>query len=95
MQEPTAAGQSENIAETPLGKELVIALPNTCTLRCGEGTEQQWGGYVRVCDPAGEELLYWDVQEWAEQPENIMGVIFSAATSSLETLCELRGDLDA
>ena len=60
-------------------EELVIPLPNGNTLRCGQGTEYQWGGYVRLCNPKGEELAYWDCAEWEEDPEFVMGAIFGQA----------------
>lgn len=59
--------------------EIIIPLPNGNTLRCGEGDEHQWGEYVRICDPKGDELFYWDRQEWADESECVMGAIFSAA----------------
>ena len=61
------------------GQELVIPLPNGNTLRCGQGEEYNWGGYVRVCSSHGEELMYWSAMEWEEDPEAIMGAIFGYA----------------
>jgi hypothetical protein len=63
-----------------LPNEIIIDLPWGGTLRCGPGEEHRWGGYVRVCDEKGEELdgCYWDNQEWKEEPELVMGAIFSA-----------------
>ena len=63
--------------------EQIIPLPNGRTLRCGPGEAHQWGGYVRVCDIDGNEIAYWDKQEWAEDPECVMGAIFAAATGGL------------
>lgn len=58
--------------------ELVIPLPNGSTLRCGPGTPM-FGGYVRILDSRDQEVVYWDANEWAEDPECVMGAIFGAA----------------
>ena len=34
--------------------------------------------YVRVCDPAGRELCYWNSDEWMEDPQVVMGAILGA-----------------
>ena len=60
-------------------EELIIPLPNGYTLRCGEGDEYQWGGYVRICDKRGREMLYWSHEDWKEDSECVMGAIFAAA----------------
>ena len=59
--------------------ELCLYTTNGNTVRCGEGEEYQWGGYVRVCDKNGNELFYRDSHEWEESPEEVMGAIFVAA----------------
>jgi len=59
--------------------EIEIPLPWGGTLRCGEGDSHQHGGYVRVCDAKGKEVVYWDKQEWADEPESVMGAMFRAA----------------
>lgn len=35
--------------------------------------------YVRVCDPLGREIAYWDSDEWANEPTVIMAALLSAA----------------
>ena len=65
-------------------KEIIIPLPNGNTLRCGEGEENQYGGYVRICDPNEGEILYFDKEEWAEAPEEVMGSIFRVAMENLD-----------
>ena len=60
-------------------KELIIPLPNGKTLRCGPGEKHQYGGYLRICDKQGKELLYWDVNEWEEDGESVIGAVFAAA----------------
>ena len=65
--------------------EIVIALPWGGTLRCGEGEDYAHGGYVRVCDKRGRELplCYWDKQEWADDPELVMGAIFASTQKTV------------
>ena len=50
-------------------RELEVPLANGGTLRCGEGDDCQWGGYLRICDPGGNEILYWDRAEWEAKGE--------------------------
>lgn len=67
--------------------ELVINLANGCTLRCGPSEDgTMYGGYVRICDADGNEIVYWDQQEWADDPELVMGAIFGGATGPLDKL---------
>lgn len=73
-------------------REITIPLPNGCTLRCGEGDTYEWGGYVRIVSPIGDELLYWDANEWEEESESVMGAIFGAAITPLGSIMGKRGD---
>lgn len=67
--------------------ELIINLANGCTLRCGPSEDEtMYGGYVRICDAQGNEIVYWDQQEWADEPELVMGAIFGAGTCPLDKL---------
>jgi hypothetical protein len=59
-------------------KEIKIPL-NGGTLRCGEGTKHEYGGYVRLCNSKGTELLYWSADEIGDDPESVIGAIFAAA----------------
>ena len=34
--------------------------------------------YVRVCGREGDELVYWSVDEWAENPELVCGALLGA-----------------
>lgn len=36
--------------------------------------------YVRVLSPQGDERVYWTSQEWAEDPEGVMGALMGAIT---------------
>ena len=59
-------------------QELIIPLPSGYDLRCGPGEQHQWGGYVVLTDPLGNERYHWDMYEWAEDPEGVIGAIFAA-----------------
>lgn len=59
--------------------ELIIPVSDGWTLRCGPGADHEWGGYVRIVNPAGREEGYWDKAEWGESPEEVMGAIFAMA----------------
>lgn len=67
-----------------MNEELIISLENKCTLRCF------YGDHVRICDPNGNEILYWDSNEWAEDPVSVMGAIFSYSLTPLSQLLENR-----
>ena len=67
-------------------KEIILPLPSGCTLRCGEGQINTWGGLVRICDPRGNEIVYWDQQEWADESEEVMGAIFNIARMPLQKM---------
>lgn len=63
--------------------ELIIPLPNGNTLHCGPGQHRMYGDYVRICDSDGEELIYWDQDEWKCDPELVMGAIFNCAVNGV------------
>ena len=57
--------------------EIVIPLENGGSLRCGEGEDYQWGGYLRICDAEGNEVVFWDVNEIEEDAESVIGAVFA------------------
>lgn len=64
--------------------EVVVDLQDGCTLRSGvyrpsDPDAFTSGEYVRLCDKSGEELLYWDWEEWARDPVLVMGAIINSA----------------
>jgi hypothetical protein len=61
--------------------EVVVQLADGCSLRSGvyEGGTFTSGEYVRLCDSDGKEILYWDHQEWADDPVLVMGAIINSA----------------
>lgn len=69
--------------------ETVLTLSNGWSLRSDAGDN------VRLCEPDGSERLYWDSNEWHEDPVGVMAAIFDAATSvvTTEQLAELREEM--
>lgn len=64
--------------------EVVVQLADGCTLRSGvyqpnEPGALTSGEYVRLCDEYGNEILYWDQDEWATDPALVMGAIINSA----------------
>ncbi len=63
--------------------EVVIDLRDGCTLRSGVYKVNEpnliSGEYVRLCDADGKEILYWDQDEWRDDPALVMGAIMNAA----------------
>lgn len=71
--------------------EIIIPLENGGSLRCGSGEFHLWGGYVRICDDEGNEMVYWDSQEFEEDAECVLGAVFAYAQKSLpQILVALR-----
>lgn len=63
---------------------VVVRLADGWTLRSGvydqaSDAAMTSGEYVRLCDPDGDEHLYWDQEEWATDPALVMGAIINAA----------------
>ena len=78
---PTDAITNQTI-DAAYDAECVIRLEGGGEIRC-ESFEANPGGtsYVRVMDPAGREIAYWNSDEWQEQgqAEEVMGAILGAA----------------
>lgn len=65
--------------------EVIVKLADGCTLRSGVYDPSARGAltageYVRLCDPDGEEIHYWDKEEWSVDPALVMGAIMVAAS---------------
>lgn len=65
--------------------EVIVKLADGCTLRSGVYDPGAPGAltageYVRLCDPDGEEIHYWDKEEWSVDPALVMGAIMTAAS---------------
>lgn len=60
--------------------EIVVQLANGCSLRSADD-KRLAGGYVRLVDPNGVELQYWDKAEWERDPVLVMGAILCAAAA--------------
>lgn len=41
-------------------------------------TNPQGTSYLRVLEPHGKEIAYWDANEWEENPENVIGAVCGA-----------------
>jgi len=71
-------------AQALMDNEVVVKLVDGSTMRSGVYEQRQdspiSGEYVRVCDESGEEYLYWDSSEWADDPEFCMGAIISCVS---------------
>jgi len=66
----------------PSSNETKIPLETGAELRCPSYPEPC--AYVRIVDPIVGEVAYWDSQEWAEDPEGVMGAILGAMNSRNE-----------
>lgn len=69
--------------------ELIIPLSNGGKLCCGPWGNR-FGGSITIRDADDNEILHWVSEEWAEEPELVMGAIFGAAVSSMADLLENR-----
>lgn len=64
-----------------MSKEYKIELPSGNFIAYGTDDEEVQPSYIRFLGPfeeAEEELLYWDRQEWLEDPANVVGAIMGA-----------------
>lgn len=60
--------------------EVVVKLANGNTLRSGSSSHDFTSGeYVSLCGPDGDEMLYWDSDEWRCDPVLVMGAIMNTA----------------
>lgn len=60
--------------------EVVVKLADGCSLRSGSASSAFTSGeYVRLCDKRGREILYWDHEEWQNDPVLVMGAIINSA----------------
>lgn len=57
--------------------EIIIPV-GKLNLHCGKGDAHEYGGYLRITDNDGNELIYQDKEEWADDPEAVIGAIFGA-----------------
>lgn len=58
------------------GPEAMLLMPTGFQLRYADGTGPC--DYVRVCDPLGREVAYWNSDEWAQAPQEVMGALLGA-----------------
>jgi len=50
-----------------------IPLKNGNTIICGAGEKYAYGGYLQLVDKNENELLYYDIEEWKREPEQVVG----------------------
>lgn len=68
--------------------EVVLELANGFSIRSG-GEVFHSGEYVRIVDPKGDEVLYWDQEEWRIDPALVMGAIINAAITAADEAKEV------
>lgn len=68
------AHRDEAKTDNPFGKEGVITHKNGFQIR----TDVHMADYVRVCDPDGNEIAYWSIDELRDDPAEIISSLFSA-----------------
>ena len=75
-------GEDYESYQEDYGNECIIQLFNGYSIRTDSSADNPDGSsYVRVCDQNGEEIAYWSCDEWAEDPQLVMGAILGAAKS--------------
>lgn len=72
-----------NVPELNAEGEVELKLANGYALLSG-GVEFTAGEWVRLVAPDGEEVGYWDQQEWADDPALVMGAIINSAITARE-----------
>ena len=77
MTEPRKLTSHELFADDP----TVITLANGNKI-FSSSKEFMAGDYVRVVDGNHREIGYWDHQEWADEPVQVMGAILRCAAGS-------------
>jgi hypothetical protein len=82
--------------ENTILNEVVVPLAGGFSLRCGadEDCPYEVGTYVRLCNPDGAEVCYWDHQEWADNPELVMGAIMRSAAGYRVRLSASTGSIE-
>lgn len=73
----TAAAGAKNLPLVFENDELVVALADGSSIRAFKN-----GTYARVCEADGDEVLYYDVAEWASDPKQVMGALLNCAAGS-------------
>jgi hypothetical protein len=68
---------SRHVTSPEWGTEIVLTVENGMQLRA-DGEDPTGTSYVRVCDPEGVEVMYWNEDELRESPAEVMGAIVGA-----------------
>lgn len=64
---------------------IKIPLKNGNTIICGDGETYMDGGYLQLLNKKGKEILYYDIQEWIEEPEGIIGAFMKGCSENKQT----------
>jgi len=59
---------------------IKIPLKNGDTIICGNGKTYEHGGYLSLIDNKGKEILYYDIQEWIDEPESVIGAFMNTCS---------------
>lgn len=66
------------VSTSGYGPEVVLTIAGTGMQLVAEGEDAGGTTYVRVCDPHGYEVAYWNEDEWREAPSEVMGAVIGA-----------------
>lgn len=58
--------------------DTILELKNGTTIR-SNSKEYTAGDFVSIHDQDGNEVAYWDAQEWKDEPVQVMGAILLRA----------------
>lgn len=61
---------------------IKLPLKNGNTIICGDGETFEHGGYLQVLDKKGQEIVYYDIQEWINDPELVIGAFMNSCLKS-------------
>ena len=59
---------------------IEIPLKNGNTIICGDGKNYMNGGSLQLLNRKGEEILYYDIQEWIDSPEEVIGAFMKGCS---------------
>lgn len=71
------------------GTECILTITETGMQLHADGEDPDGTSYLRVCDPDGDEILYWTSDEWKEEPELVIGAVIGAL-NAVEYATEAR-----
>ena len=75
--------ETQDEIKIPVAKDQYLCFQSS--LANEQGTE-----YVRFEDKNGREILYYDKEEWAQDPEEVMGAIMSCILNGADKLPQAK-----